>query len=84
METNGTALRPRAAPCQRFGGFFSKPLQDAVYAPDATPFNHYFIPDGKSFAAMYPNHPARMIAETRKNLDWGQVGRASCRSRSNS
>ncbi len=56
------------------GGFFSKPLQDAinaVYSPDATPFNHYFIPDGKSFAALYPNDPARMIAETRKVLDWG-------------
>lgn len=60
------------------GGFLSKPLQDAinaVYAPDATPFNHYFIPDGKSFAALYPNDPGRMIAETRKTLEWGS-GRA--------
>lgn len=56
------------------GGFLSKPLQDAinvVYAPDATPFNHYFIPDGKSFAALYRDDPARMVAETRKTLDWG-------------
>lgn len=60
------------------GGFLSKPLQDAInaaYAPDATPFNHYFIPDGKSFAALYPNDPTRMIAETRKTLEWGS-GRA--------
>lgn len=56
------------------GGFLSKPLQEAinaVYAADATPFNHYFIPDGKSFAALYPNDPARMIAATRETLAWG-------------
>lgn len=36
-----TAAEPR--------GFLSKPLQDAVnlvYSDDATPFIHYFIPDG--------------------------------------
>ncbi len=56
------------------GGFLSKPLQDAInaaYASDATPFNHYFIPDGKSFAALYPNDPVRMIDETRRTLSWG-------------
>lgn len=56
------------------GGFLSKPLQDAinaVYAADAVPFNHYFIPDGKSFLAMHPDDPAAMVAETRKTLDWG-------------
>ena len=60
------------------GGFLSKPLQDAinaVYADDATPFNHYFIPDGKSFAALHPGDPERMIAETRATLSWGS-GRA--------
>ncbi len=57
------------------GGFLSKPLQDAinaVYSDDATPFNHYFIPDGKSFAALYLDKGAEtMVAETRKTLDWG-------------
>ncbi|MFL1462489.1 amidohydrolase [Roseococcus sp. DSY-14] len=60
------------------GGLYSKPLQDAVnavYAADATPFNHYFIPDGKSFLALHPDDPAAMIAETRRTLDWGS-GRA--------
>ncbi len=57
------------------GGLLSKPLQDAineVYGDDATPFNHYFIPDGKSFAALYLEKGAEtMVAETRKTLDWG-------------
>jgi predicted amidohydrolase YtcJ len=60
------------------GGFLSKPLQDAinaVYGDDATPFNHYFIPDGKSFAALYGDDSERMIAETRRTLEWGS-GRA--------
>lgn len=57
------------------GGFLSKPLQDAinaVYSDDATPFNHYFIPDGKSLAALYlKDGHDRMIAETRAVLGWG-------------
>lgn len=56
------------------GGFYSRPLQqaiNAVYAADSTPFNHCFIPDGKSFLAMHPDDPAAMIAETRRTLDWG-------------
>jgi predicted amidohydrolase YtcJ len=60
------------------GGMLSKPLQDAinaVYAADSVPFNHYFIPDGKSFLALHPDDPAAMIAETRRTLDWGS-GRA--------
>ncbi len=60
------------------GGFYSKPLQDAinaVYAADSVPFNHYFIPDGKSFAAMFPNDGAAQIAEAQKPLAWGS-GRA--------
>ncbi|MBS7791794.1 amidohydrolase [Roseococcus sp. SDR] len=60
------------------GGFYSKPLQDAinaVYAADSVPFNHYFIPDGKSFAAMFPNDAAAQIAEAQKPLAWGS-GRA--------
>jgi predicted amidohydrolase YtcJ len=60
------------------GGFYSKPLQDAinaVYAPESTPFNHYFIPDGKSFAALFPKDPIAMVAEARKTMTWGS-GRA--------
>lgn len=60
------------------GGFYSKPLQDAinaVYAADSVPFNHYFIPDGKSFAAMFPTDGAAQIAEAQKPLAWGS-GRA--------
>lgn len=60
------------------GGIVSKPLQDAinaVYSADAVPFNHYFLPDGKTFAAMFPNDAAAMLAETRKPLAWGS-GRA--------
>ena len=57
------------------GGFLSKPLQDAinaVYSDDATPFNHCFIGDGKSFHAIQPNDPARLLAETRKVENWGK------------
>lgn len=56
------------------GGFYAKPLQDAinaVYAPDTTPFNHYFIPDGKSFAAMFPGDGAAQLREAQKPLAWG-------------
>jgi predicted amidohydrolase YtcJ len=58
------------------GGFALKTMQDAinsVYGDDATPFNHYFIPDGKTFAATYlVQGPELMIAETRKTLTWGK------------
>jgi hypothetical protein len=60
------------------GGFYSKPLQDAinaVYAADSVPFNHYFIPDGKSFAAMFPTDGGAQVAESLKPLAWGS-GRA--------
>lgn len=60
--------------CCEPGGFYSKSLQDAinaVYSADSVPFNHYFIPDGKSFAALHPADPAAMIATTRETLDWG-------------
>jgi predicted amidohydrolase YtcJ len=60
------------------GGFYSKALQDAVnvvYAPDSTPFNHYFIGDGKTFAAAEPDDPAAMIAMAEGFLGWGS-GRA--------
>ncbi|WP_182670641.1 amidohydrolase family protein [Marilutibacter penaei] len=57
------------------GGFVSKPMQDAVnavYSDDATPFNHCFIGDGKSFFAMKPNDAVSLLAETRKVESWGK------------
>lgn len=57
------------------GGFLSKPLQDAinaVYSDDATPFNHCFIGDGKSFFAIRPDDAASLLAETRKVEGWGR------------
>jgi predicted amidohydrolase YtcJ len=60
--------------CCEPGGFFSKPLQDsinAVYSADSTPFNHYFIGDGKTFAAMHRDDPVAMLALAESVLDWG-------------
>ncbi|MBM4265374.1 MAG: amidohydrolase [Deltaproteobacteria bacterium] len=57
------------------GGFLSKPMQDAinaVHSDDATPFNHCFIGDGKSFFAIKPNDAASLLAETRKVENWGK------------
>ncbi len=61
------------------GGFFSRPLQDAinaVYSDDSTPFNHFFIADGKSFAARNPTNAASLLADTEQVLGWGR-GRTS-------
>lgn len=61
--------------CCEPGGFFSRPLQqaiNAVYSADATPFNHYFIGDGKTFAAVERDDPAAMIAMAESVLDWGE------------
>ena len=57
------------------GGLLSKKLQEAVnavYSDDATPFNHCFIGDGKSFYAIKPDDPQSLIAETRKVETWGR------------
>lgn len=57
------------------GGFLSKRMQDAinaVYSDDATPFNHCFIGDGKSFYAIKPNDAGSLLAETRKVENWGR------------
>jgi predicted amidohydrolase YtcJ len=57
------------------GGFFSKPLQDAinaVYSDAATPFNHCFMADGKALAAKHPNDPQAMVADAQQVLSWGQ------------
>jgi len=61
--------------CCEPGGFYSKSLQDAinaVYSADATPFNHYFIGDGKTFAAVERDDPAAMVAMAEGVLGWGQ------------
>ncbi len=54
------------------GGLFSKQLQDAQNAvlsrPDS-PFRFYFIPDGKSISAAFPD---TTISETEKVLSWGE------------
>ena len=64
--------------CCEPGGFYSRPLQgaiNAVYSADEVPFNHYFIGDGKTFAAMKPDDPAGMIALAEDYQTWGK-GRA--------
>ncbi len=60
--------------CCEPGGFPSRPIQNlinSVYSDDATPFNHYFMADGKSLAAANLNKPAEMLGETAKVVDWG-------------
>jgi len=57
------------------GGFYDKGLQDfinSVYSDDATPFNHCFMGDGKTFAANHPKDPVAMIAEARAVESWGK------------
>lgn len=57
------------------GAALSKPIQDvinAAYSDDATPFNHCFMGDGKSFFAIKPNDAATLLAETRKVEGWGK------------
>jgi predicted amidohydrolase YtcJ len=54
------------------GGLFSKQLQDAqnaVLSRADSPFRFYFIPDGKSISAAYPD---TTISETQKVLGWGE------------
>jgi len=55
------------------GGLASKKLQDAqnaVMSDSASPFRFYFIADGKSITAAYPDE--KVIPETEKLLAWGQ------------
>ncbi len=57
------------------GAALSKPIQDlinAAYSDAATPFNHCFIGDGKSFNAVKPGDAASLLAETRKIEGWGR------------
>lgn len=54
------------------GGLYSKRMQDAqnaVLSRPESPFRFYFIPDGKSIIAAFPD---TAIGETEKVLGWGQ------------
>lgn len=54
------------------GGIYSKQVQDsinAVFCDPDTPFRYYFIPDGKSIYAAFPQ---TTLTETEKTLKWGQ------------
>ena len=54
------------------GGLFAKPLQDAqnaVLSRPESPFRFFFIPDGKSIIAAFPD---TAISETEKVLGWGE------------
>jgi predicted amidohydrolase YtcJ len=60
--------------CAEPGGFFSKPMQDAinaVYSDEDTPFAHYFMADGKTFAARNPKDAKALITDTEQVLSWG-------------
>ena len=57
------------------GGLPSKPIQEAinqVHSDDETPFNHYFMADGKSQAEANRDDPAKFIAGCEAFLDWGK------------
>ncbi len=61
--------------CCEPGGFVSKPLQDAinaVYGGDEVPFTHYFMADGKTFAARHPKDAKAMAAASEEVLAWGK------------
>ncbi|WP_338590158.1 amidohydrolase [Shewanella khirikhana] len=57
------------------GGVVSKPLQqlvNSVYSGESTPFNHYFVVDGKAMANSFGDDPAKMLAETERVMSWGE------------
>lgn len=61
--------------CCEPGGLPIKRIQDAVnavYSPDATPFNHYFIADGKFFSEAEPDDPVAMIKAAESVLGFGE------------
>ncbi|MBL9174819.1 MAG: amidohydrolase [Verrucomicrobiales bacterium] len=65
LQSNGVTLG-----CEP-GGILSKSLQDAenaVLSNRSNPFRFYFIADGKSLVAAYPD---TALAETEKLLSWG-------------
>jgi len=55
------------------GGLLSKPMQDAqndVLSASSSPFRFYFIADGKSITAQFPDE--QVAEETEKLLTWGE------------
>lgn len=61
--------------CCEPGGFVSKPVQDlinSVYSGDDVPFNHYFMVDGKTFAARHPRDAKALVADSEQVLNWGK------------
>lgn len=61
-------------------------LISAVYSEDATPFNHCFMANSKTFADSNSKDAKTMIAGTRQVLPWGgaMVASGTCRNRSSS
>lgn len=60
--------------CAEPGGASIKPVQEiinSIYSGNEIPFNHYFIPEGKTPAETYPNNPDSLLIATEKVLDWG-------------
>lgn len=67
FHTNGVTLG-----CEP-GGIASKKMQEvqnAVMSDSASPFRFYFIVDGKSITAAYPDD--KVVEESEKLLTWGQ------------
>lgn len=61
--------------CCEPGGFVSKAVQDlinSVYSGEDVPFNHYFMVDGKTFAARHPRDPKALVADSEQVLGWGK------------
>ena len=72
--TGGYYHRNGITMCCEPGGLPIKRIQDAVnavYSPDETPFNHYFIADGKFFSEAEPDDPEAMIRAAESVLGWG-------------
>lgn len=61
--------------CCEPGGFVSRPVQDlinSVYSGDEVPFTHYFMVDGKTFAARHPRDARALVADSEQVLGWGR------------
>jgi predicted amidohydrolase YtcJ len=72
--------------CCEPGGFVSRPVQDlinSVYSGDDVPFNHYFMVDGKTFAARHPRDAKALVSDSEQVLSWGKGRTAYLPNRSN-
>ncbi len=61
--------------CCEPGGFVSRQVQDlinSVYSGDDVPFNHYFMVDGKTFAARHPRDAKALVMDSEQVLSWGK------------